>query len=199
MCKRCCKFSKLPDGEAFYSKIPKVKQTKYHWIAGALITIVIGLWAVLWDTNMYGIEYKTDSKLTGPAIEISGIDFQSEDIQLVMNNLSDNMKKQCIQGSIDVLFGFQFTRKDTVFEDHIFYLCNARMSFGNAKVIRKSTELVMCTEELNGELVEKVRPKEVTIKAIDLKEWKQIQYTSANAKESCIIQHAIDVLELKWV
>ena len=199
MCKRCCKFSKLPDGEAFYSKIPKVKQTKYHWICGAMFTIAIGLWAVLWDNNMYGIEYKTDSKLTGPAIEISGIDFQSEDIQLVMNNLSDNMKKQCIQGSIDVLFGFQFTRKDTVFEDHIFYLCDARMSFGNAKVIRKSEELVMCTEELNGELVEKVRPKEVTIKAIDLKEWKQIQYTSANAKESCIIQHAIDVLEFKWV
>ena len=199
MCKRCCKFPKLPDGEQFYSKVPKVKGTKCHWVVGALLTVLIGLWAVLWDRNMYGIEYKTDSKLTGPAIEISGIDFQSEDIQLVMNNLSDNMKKQCIQGSMDVLFGFQFTRKDTVFEDHIFYLCNARMSFGNAKVIRKSEELVMCTEELNGELVEKVRPKEVTIKAIDLKEWKQIQYTSANAKESCIIQHAIDVLELKWV
>ena len=58
--------------------------------------------------NMYGIEYETDSKLTGPAIEISGIDFQSEDIELVMKNLSDNMKKQCIQGSMDVLFGFQF-------------------------------------------------------------------------------------------
>jgi len=34
MCKRCCKFSKLPDGEAFYSKIPKVKQTKYETLDG---------------------------------------------------------------------------------------------------------------------------------------------------------------------
>ena len=116
-----------------------------------------------------------------------------------MKNLSDNMRNQCIQGSMDVLFGFQFTKKDTIFEDHIFYLCNVRMSFGNAKVIRKSKELVMCTEELNGDLVEKVRPKEVTIKAIDLNEWRQIQYTTTDAKESCIIQHAIDVLELKWV
>ena len=199
MCKRFCKFPKLPEGEAFYSKMPKVKRSRYHWVLLFLVMCGFAVWMIQDINNINGIEYEMNNKLDDVAIEISGIDFQSDDIEIKLKALSNNMRNQCIYGSMDVVFGFQFKINDETIEDHIFYLCEGRMSFGNAKIIKESKEKVMCTEELNGELVEKVRPKEVSIKAIDLDEWKQVQYTTKTPKESCIIQHAIDVLELKWV
>ena len=57
----------------------------------------------------------------------------------------------------------------------------------------------MCTEEYDGELKQILRSKYVTIKAIDVDSWKQVEYTTDDPKESCTMQHAIDVLELKWV
>ena len=197
MCKGICKFPKLKE-ESVFSKLPKVRKSPIPMALLGIATVLFCVWFI-YEQQKLDIEYHMENELKDVAIEISGIDFQSDDIELKLKSLSESMKNQCIYGSMDVVFGFQFNFEKDQIEDHIFYLCDPRMSFGNAKVIRESTEKVMCTEEFNGELVEKVRSKEVTIKAIDLDEWKQIQYTTQNAKESCIIQHAIDVLELKWV
>jgi peptide deformylase len=101
--------------------------------------------------------------------------------------------------SEDVLFAFQFSFNDRPVEDHIFLLCSNSKTFGNAKVIYRSPEKIKCTEEFNGEFKQVIRSKEITIKAIDIDVWKQIEYSTTNPKESCTIQHAIDILELKWV
>ena len=45
----------------------------------------------------------------------------------------------------------------------------------------------------------KKRPSSVRIKAIDVDVWDIVEYESENNKESCIIQHALDVLNSKWV
>ena len=44
----------------------------------------------------------------------------------------------------------------------------------------------------------KVRPKDVVVRAIDVSDWKVIEYSSKNPKESCMLQHGIEVLELNW-
>ena len=133
------------------------------------------------------------------AIEISGVDFVDEKIKTKHRALSQSMKYQCSMVSEDVLFAFQFTYNKRVMEDHIFLLYENTKVFGNAKVIQRSDKKIKCTEEYDGELREVVRSREITIKAIDVDGWEQIEYTTTNPKESCMIQHAIDVLELKWV
>ena len=77
-------------------------------------------------------------------------------------------------------------------------ICDNDYVFGNAKVIHRSDEKIKCTEEYNGELKMVIRPKEVVVKAINVDEWKLMEYTSKDPKESCILQHAIDILEQSW-
>ena len=63
------------------------------------------------DHNSYsaGIKYIGGNKNIATAIEISGVDFVSEDIQLKYKSLGTSMKYQCNGVSEDVIFAFQFT------------------------------------------------------------------------------------------
>lgn len=196
MCKGFCK-GRLKKADW---QTPRIKKpTKYHWIIFALVVALFSVWMIN-DINSYitGIEYNGNKQNTEVAIEISGVDFVSEDIQRKHKSLSASMKYQCSGVSEDVIFAFQFTMNDRDIDDHIFLVCENDTVFGNGKVIHSSKEKIKCTEEYNGELKMVVRSKEVVIKAIDIDEWKLVEYTSKNPKESCMIQHAIDVLELKW-
>jgi hypothetical protein len=145
------------------------------------------------------IEYIGSKQNKQPAIEISGVDFVDEKTKTKHQILGKSMKYQCKMVSEDLLFAFQFSASKRIVEDHIFSLCGGARTFGNAKVIQKSEKKIKCTEEYNGDLKQVVRSKEVVIKAIDVDTWEQIEYISSDPKESCMLQHAIDVLELKWV
>jgi len=176
------------------------KATRLHWI---ILFVALCIWAV-WmaqDINgiISGIEFTGSKTKTETAIEISGAEFVSEDVKFKHQALSKSMQYQCVAVSEDILFAFQFSFNDRPIEDHIFLLCSNSKAFGNAKVIYRSPEKIKCTEEFNGDLKQVIRSKEVTIKAIDIEGWKQTEYSTSNPKESCMIQHAIDVLELKWV
>lgn len=200
MCKNICKVSKLKIDSQEWLGIKKKKPNKYHWI---ILFVTLCLWAV-WmarDINGFisGIEYTDSKKNVEPAIKISGVDFVSEEIKLRHQSLGRSMQYQCRIGSEDVLFSFQFSLNGRMIEDHIFFLCEIGRIFANAKIIESSDKKILCTEESGGELKQILRSKYVTIKAIDVETWKQVEYTTDNPKESCTMQHAIDVLELKWV
>lgn len=200
MCKPLCNIPKLKlkPGEWHVRRIKK--PGKYHWF---VLFGVLSLWAV-WmaqDLNglISGIAYTGNKTNENRAIEISGVDFVSDDIRQKMLALANSMKYQCNIVSEDVLFAFQFSLNDRTMDDHVFISCETSRVYGNAKVVHRSSDKIKCTEESNGELRSVIRSREVVIKAIDITEWKLVEYTSVDAKESCMLQHAIDVLELKWV
>lgn len=199
-CKRMCKVPSLQLKSSEWRIGGYKKATRLHWV---ILFVVLCVWAV-WmaqDINgiISGIEFTGSKSKTDPAIEISGAEFVSEDVKFKHQALSTSMQYQCVTVSEDVLFAFQFSLNERPIEDHIFLLCSNSKAFGNAKVIYRSPEKIKCTEEYNGQLKQVVRSKEITIKAIDIDEWKQIEYSTTDPKESCMIQHAIDVLELNWV
>jgi peptide deformylase len=115
-----------------------------------------------------------------------------------MQALGNRMKSVCKERSDDVVFAFQFgtnRRRD----DHVFALCGPQTRvFGNAEVITRSSEFIMCTEEFDSTLHQVRRPSSVSIKTIDIVEWEPIEYEVLDPKESCIVQHSIDVLESRW-
>jgi len=145
-----------------------------------------------------GIEYVGFRERTDPAIDVSGVDFLTEHIKAKHQALSASMQYQCNLLSEDVLFAFQFMSNERSIEDNILILCDSNTVFANAKVIYRSEEKIMCTEEYDGKLKQVVRSKSIAIKAIDVDEWRQVEYSTEDPKEACTIQHAIDILELKW-
>ncbi len=193
-----CKVPKLNIDPSEWRGYNRRKSSKCHWV---ILFIVLAVWAV-WmaqDYNGTKMKYTGSKKNTEPAIEISGVDFVDEKTKTKHQTLSKTMKYRCNSVSEDVLFAFQFSLNERSVEDHIFFLCEQARVFGNAKVIHKSDQKIKCTEEYDGELRQVIRSKEIIIKAIDVNGWEQIEYSTTDPKESCMIQHAIDVLELKWV
>lgn len=200
MCKRFCKVPSLKLKSSEWRGASYKKPSRCHWFLGFLVLSIWAVWMAQDYTGMNsGMEYVGSKSNMDAAIEISGVDFVDEKIKTKHQALSQSMKYQCGMVSEDVLFAFQFAYNKRVMEDHIFLLCENTKVFGNAKVIQRSDKKIKCTEEYDGELRQVVRSKEITIKAIDVNGWEQIEYTTTNPKESCMIQHAIDVLELKWV
>lgn len=200
MCGNMCRVPKLKIDDTEWHTKKYTKPSRCHWIVlfAALCTFVV--WMAR-DINgmITGIEYTGSKKNSNVAIEISGVDFVSDEVKTKHQALGTSMNYFGNRLSEDVLFAFQFTVNERVIEDHIFYVTSSKRIFGNAKIIDRSENKIKCTEEYNGELRQVVRNKEVTIKAIDIEEWKQVEYTTSDPKEACTIQHAIDVLELKWV
>ena len=57
---------------------------------------------------------------------------------------------------------------------------------------------VSCQEEFASIYRSVPRAKEISVKAIDVESWSERE-VSAEGKQSCIMQHAVDILERKWV
>lgn len=197
MCKRLCKRSKTIMKKPDWMNYRIKKPTKTHWFVFAGFCVLSAVYLIR-DMNSSGIEYNGTKKNTESAIEISGVDFVSKEVEKRHKELASLMKSQCSGVSEDVIFAFQFNMNDRSLDDHIFMVCDTYRVLGNAKIIRKSEQKVKCTEEYNGELQIKIRPKDVLVRAIDVSDWKVIEYSSKNPKESCMLQHGIEVLELNW-
>lgn len=141
-------------------------------------------------------EMRSEDLNKGPAIKFSPIDFLSENVKEKQAELIESMRSYCRD---DVLFAFQFSKSNRTVQDHIFMLCSEMKMYGNAEVIDHSDKYVLCSEQY-ADIEKKIkRYSEVVIKAIDLETWDVVEYKSETTKESCIIQHAIDVLNSNWV
>lgn len=196
LCKQCCKY-KMPK-DSIYNK--EKKGYNYVKVIVTFIFLCIVAWFIP-DLNPQVYKYKEmheNDLYIGSSIKISSIEYLSESVKEKNLDLAEMMKKRCKD---DVLFAFQFLHIETnrSIEDHIFMLCSERKVFANAEVVKSSDKFIMCNEQY-AEVTKKIkRPSSVRIKAIDVDLWDMVEYESKNKKEACVIQHAIDILNSKWV
>jgi hypothetical protein len=150
-----------------------------------------------------GFHYRSPSSLhfeRQPAIRISGVDFVDMEFKSKKQELTWEMDYACEASHNDVVFAFQFERNlnNRSYSDHMFMLCNNHRVFGNGEMVFSGEEYIICTEEYAGRLKNKERALNVTMKAIDINTWESIEYESSSGEESCMMQHALDMLNTKW-
>jgi hypothetical protein len=184
--------------DSIYNK--QKKGLNYIKVGISFILLSLVAWFMP-DFSSESYSYKDmheDDLILSPAIQISGIEYLSENVKDKKIELADVMKTKC---SDDVLFAFQFVHLESnmTVEDHIFMLCSKNKVYANAEIVKSSESFILCTEQYASVVQKKKRPSSVRIKAIDVDVWDIVEYESENNKESCIIQHALDVLNSKWV
>lgn len=207
-CRNCCNKCwrpNMPDVTENFKSAGSNFKTPVHWIIAAIVLMLCGYFGIteIQRNEEFNFKYYPPDikhlKMKQEAIRISGIDFVSDVMKEKMQALGSKMEDICTERSDDVIFAFQFGKGQGRREDHVFALCSQSTKvFGNAEVTAKSEEFIMCTEEYDGELNQIRRPASVSLKAIDIDQWELIEYDVKEPKESCIVQHAIDVLESKW-
>ena len=208
-CCKKCKRPKMPKDSGNFAKSITSSNSYLHWIV--VFTVFVGF-GVYWIPELANtrdeehMSYYTPKidllRKKMPAIRISGIDFSSETVKDRLQELAIQMDYICSERSDDVIYAFQFgsNNHSRFRKDHIFGLCGQPTRvYGNAEVLSSSEEMVLCTEEYDGVLKQIKRPANVYIKAIDLSDWDVVEMPIDDTKSACIVQHAIDVLESKWV
>ena len=106
------------------------------------------------------------------------------------------MKKFCDRGS-DIVFGHNLLVDDKIFNDYIFHECGGQ-TWLNTKIMIKTDKQVKCQEEFASIYRSVPRAKVISMKAIDVDSWSEREMT-AEGKTSCMWQHAVDILDRKWV
>jgi peptide deformylase len=106
------------------------------------------------------------------------------------------MEEYCDRGA-DIVFGHNIMINDIIFNDYVFHVCGGQ-TWLNAKISVKTEKQVMCQEEFASIFRSVQRAKTVSMKAIDVSTWAEREVT-AEGKTACIWQHAVDILDRKWV
>ena len=202
MCTKIKKFCRpsMPKDGLFSGKKGNNKFMRGVKITCTIILLTLIAWfmpSLKYEMYKYREMHIDDLNLDA-AKRISSLDFVSENVKEKHMELSEKMKLHCKD---DVLFAFQFSENENniTVEDHVFMLCSIQKIIANAEIIKHSDKYILCTEQYADVKKKVKRPSNVIIKAIDIDQWDIVQYQSKNAKEACIIQHAIDILNSKWV
>lgn len=197
----------MPKDSSKFAPSLHIGKSYIHWIVVFLVCVLLGVWLFpemqkQRDDRMSYYAPKIELlKRKMPAIRISSIDYLSDTVRERLQELSYQMDFICSQRSDDAVFAFQFgsDNHSRFREDHLFALCEGNKVFGNAEVISSSEEMVLCAEEYDGVLKQVKRPASIFLKAIDIDQWDVVEVAIEDSKQSCVVQHAIDVLESKWV
>lgn len=206
-CCKSCKRPAMPKDSSKFTASLGVGKSYIHWLVVFLVCVLLGVWLFpemqkQRDDRMSYYAPKIELlKRKMPAIRISSIDYLSDTVRERLQELSYQMEFICSQRSDDAVFAFQFgsDNHSRFREDHMFALCEGNKVFGNAEVISSSEEMVLCAEEYDGVLKQVKRPASIFLKAIDIDQWDVVEVSIEDSKQSCVVQHAIDVLESKWV
>ena len=183
----------------------KISNNKYHYVMVAVVLAIISFIFVKdvaeeGEKFLYYTPHKGHFKRP-PSTFLTSLEFDQEDIKEKKQNMAWQMDYSCEATSNDVIFSFQYVRSEisnTTYNDHIFMMCESHRAFGNAEIVYRGNDFILCTEEYAGILQKKKRSANVTIKAIDIQQWKPIQYESKNEMEACQISHAVEMLNNVW-
>lgn len=191
----------MPDESNFQAK--PAKKSYWHWGVVFVSICLVGAWVIPEIQGRPQLAYSAPSvdylKRKHPAIRISGIDFVSDSMRERTQRLGEQLVLVCNERSDDVVFAFQLSDAKRPREDHVFAICSPPRVLGNAELISRSEEEILCTEEFGGHLRQVRRPSSISVRAIDVRDWAAIEHDVTDFRESCVLQHAIEVIESKWL
>lgn len=187
-----CKF-KIPQDTIFNKK--KTKRS-LAWILGIAVIACISWFLPEYKEEAFKFNDMHPDNLYQKFVKISSIDFLSTTVKERHAELASIMPTYCKD---DVLFGFQFSKDNRTIKDHLFMLCDSKSILANAEIVYSDSNYVISNEQF-ADISKKIRrSSNVIVKAIDIQTWDVIEYESSDTKEACILQHAIDILNTKWV
>lgn len=170
----------------------KVRRLKpIQWVIIFVFSTLVLAW-MLFDTSS-GVEYRHSVRHGNAANRVLHLD---DAYRQKMLKIHYQLKAFCDRGS-DIVFGHNLLISGEIFTDHVFHVCGGS-TWLNAVVHVRSELRVSCQEEFASIYRSVPRAKEISMKAIDVESWSEREI-SAEGKQSCIFQHAVDILERKWV
>lgn len=171
---------------------PHVRKLKpIHWLIVFVFFTLVLAW-VLTDTSS-GIKYRHSVRHAEPADRKLHLD---DAYMKKVQRIEVYMKQFCDRGS-DIIFGHNVMIDDVIFNDYIFHECGGQ-TWLNAKITVKTEKQVMCQEEYASIYRSVPRAKTISMKAVDVASWSEREVV-AEGKTSCMWQHAIDILDRKWI
>lgn len=111
----------------------------------------------------------------------------------VLRNVKTALEEACDEYN-DVNIGTQVLIDNTSVKLDIFYICEAKQHFVNAKVVRTGTNTGKCSESYNNVTKKKTRKFPVVVKDT----YTNISRTFYTLRESCAVHGAIERLHCWW-
>ena len=175
-----------------FLKTPKVRKLKpIHWLIIFVFVTLVITWMLV-DTSS-GIKYRHSVRHGNPADKVLNLD---DNYRQKLQSLSAQMKAYCDRGS-DIVFGHNLLINDQIFNDYVFHECGGH-TWLNARIEVKTEKQVKCQEEFASIYRSVPRAKSITMTALDVDSWTE-RVVSGESKTACVWQHAVDILDRKWV
>lgn len=162
-----------------------------HW-AIIFIFFVLTLAWMLMDTTS-GVLFRHSVRHSDAADRVLHLD---DAYRHKLQSIEPYMKQFCDRGS-DIVYGHNLLVNDIIFNDYVFHVCGGQ-TWLNAKITVKTEEMVGCQEEYASIYRSVPRAKKISMKAIDVTTWAERE-VYAEGKDACMWQHAVDILDHKWV
>lgn len=171
---------------------PKVRKLKpIHWLIVFVFVTMVITWMLV-DTSS-GVKYRHSVRHGNPADKVLNLD---DNYRQKLQAISKQMKSFCDRGS-DIIFGHNLLINDHIFNDYIFHECGGQ-TWLNARVDIKTDKQVKCQEEFASIYRSVARAKTITMTALDVDSWTE-RVVTADSKTACMWQHAVDILDRKWI
>lgn len=177
--------------KSLFAKHRVRKLQPIHWMLVFVFFTIVLAW-VLTDTSS-GFKYRHSVRHAEPADRKLHLD---DAYRTKVQRVETYMKQFCDRGS-DIIFGHNVLIGEKIFNDYIFHECGGQ-TWLNARITVKTEKQVMCQEEFASIYRSVPRAKTISMKAIDVSTWAEREVT-ADGKTSCMWQHAVDILDRKWV
>jgi len=170
----------------------KVRKLKpIQWMLIFIFSTLVLAWMLI-DTSS-GVEYRHSVRHGDAANRVLHL---NDDYRKKMQNIHYQLKAFCDRGS-DVVYSHNLLINNQIFNDAVFHVCGGS-TWLNPVIHARTEKQVACQEEFASIYRSVPRAKEISMKAIDVESWSEREI-SAEGKQSCVFQHAVDILERKWV
>lgn len=205
-CKKRVKWSKgsIPD-ESFFKSMKTASGKCSHVVVFGIALCLLGLFFL---PEVQKVVYNDGLDWHAPdpedlkvrTIRMTGLDFQSDELQSKLNTLAWNMEHICEERTDDVVFAFQYRdKKGKKRVDHMFMYCKTKKAYANAEIVySNNNEQVYCKEEYAGAYREVLRSSDITMRGINVEGWENEDVETSDPQEACVIQHAVSVLNNEW-
>jgi hypothetical protein len=167
------------------------KTNPLHFFAIFVVSAALVSWMLI-DTTP-SVQFKHSTKYHPAAVKSLNLD---DAYRTKMQAVAKHMSNFCDRGS-HIVFAHNVDYKGTLLNDHMFHVCGGR-TWINARVVKTGTEQIRCKEEYANMYKSRVRPKQITMRAVSVETWSEHE-VEAEGTVSCRWIHAIDILENKWL